>query len=358
MTPLPPDLDEAKLEEFAGEMTGVMKAGALAIMSSIGHRTGLFDTLAGLAPSTSQQIADAAGLNERYVREWLGAMVTGGVVDYDPETKTYCLPPEHAASLTRAAGPYNIARRLQVIPLLATVEDKIVQCFENGGGVPYEEFGRFHDVMAERSVQLVGAALLDTILPLAPGLTDRLRDGIRVLDVGCGSGHALNIMAEAFPRSTFTGYDLSEEGVGNGNEQAREKGLTNLEFAVQDVTHFPTDAPFDFITAFDAIHDQKDPVAVLSNISGALADNGVYIMQDIAASSYLHKNQERQIGTVLYTISTMHCMTVSLAQGGAGLGAVWGEELACDMLRDAGFRTIDINRIPTDPGNNYYVCGK
>ena len=144
-------LDENKAEAFAGRMLDILNNGAIAIMISIGHRTRLFDTLAKLPPSTSQQIADAANLNERYVREWLGAMVTGRILEHQPENNTYLLAPEHAAFLTQDASPDNMAGFAQYIPLLATVEDKIIDCFYNGGGVPYSAYKRFHQVMAEDS---------------------------------------------------------------------------------------------------------------------------------------------------------------------------------------------------------------
>jgi hypothetical protein len=130
------ELDEARVEEFAGKMVSVLNGGMLALMTSIGHQTGLFDTMADLPPSTSDEIASAANLNERYVREWLGAMTVGAVVDYDPEKSTYHLPPEHAACLSRAAGPDNIATIAQFVPLLGNVENGIVANFRNGGGVP------------------------------------------------------------------------------------------------------------------------------------------------------------------------------------------------------------------------------
>ena len=194
-----PDLDRAKAEEFAERMVGVLNEGAIALMTSIGHRAGLFDAMAGLPPSTSDQIADAAGLNERYVREWLGAMVVGKIIEHDPQEGTYQLPQEHAAFLTRAASPDNIAAFAQYIPLLGSVEDGIVESFKRGGGVPYSAFPRFHEVMAEDSGQTVLPALKDHILPLMGGLTERLEEGIDVLDVGCGSGKALTLLARKFP---------------------------------------------------------------------------------------------------------------------------------------------------------------
>lgn len=205
--------DTTKAESFAGRMLDVLNSSAIALMTSIGHRTELFDTMAELPPSTSQQIADAAGLKERYVREWLGAMVTGRLVNYDPINKTYCLPAEHAAFLTRAVASDNIAVFAQFIPLLGTVEERIIDCFYKGGGVPYSEFKRFHAVMAEDSGQSTVPALFGRILPLIPGVTEALQQGIDVLDVGCGSGRALNTMAEAFPNSRFTGYDFSGEAI-------------------------------------------------------------------------------------------------------------------------------------------------
>ena len=351
-------IDEAKAEAFADKMVGVLNGASLALMTSVGHRTGLFDTLAEMDHATSSQIAEASGLNERYVREWLGAMVTGGVVLHDPQASTHYLPPEHALSLTRAAGPGNLATAMQFLPLMGTVEDGIVRSFRAGGGVPYSEFGRFHEIMAEMSGETVCSALLDVTLPMVPGLVERLEAGIDVLDVGCGSGRALNIMAQHFPNSRFTGYDFVEEAVDYAMAEVTRRGLSNLTFQVQDVTRFPNDALFDFITAFDAIHDQANPAAVLGNIAGALADGGVFLMQDIAASSHLHENMEHPFAPFLYAISTMHCMTVSLALGGEGLGTMWGKELACQMLADAGFTSVDIEQIDGDVFNYYYIAQK
>jgi hypothetical protein len=182
------EIDQARAEAFAERMLGVVNDAAIALMTSIGHRTGLFDAMAGLPPSNSAQIATASELNERYVREWLAAMVVGGVVEHDPENGTYRLPPEHAAWLTRAATPDNIAVAAQFVPVLASVEDRIVECFRKGGGVPYSAFGRFHEVMAEDSGQTVVAALTDSILPLVPGLTERLEAGIDVWTSAAAAG--------------------------------------------------------------------------------------------------------------------------------------------------------------------------
>ena len=350
--------DQVEAEAFAERMVDVLNSASIALMTSIGHRTSLFDAMAGLPPSTSEQIADAANLNERYVREWLGAMVVGRIVEHDPENGTYQLPQEHAAFLTRAAAPENMAAFTQWIPLLGSVEDGIVDSFKNGGGVPYSAFPRFHEVMAEESGQTVVAALTDHILPLVPGLTKRLEAGIDVLDVGCGSGRALNLMARKFPNSRFVGYDFSEEAISRARAEAQEHGTTNVRFEARDVTALGEKDSYDLITTFDAVHDQADPAAVLKGIADALKDDGVYLMQDIAGSSHHHGDMDHPIGPLLYTVSTMHCMTVSLAQDGEGLGAMWGEEKANEMLKEAGFTKVEVKQLPHDFQNYYYIATK
>ena len=352
------EIDQAKAEAFADRMLNVLNEGALALMTSMGHRTGLFDVMSTLPPSTTDRIAEAAGLNERYVREWLGAMVTGGFIEYNPDEATYHLPPEHAAFLTRAATPDNIAAFAQYIPLLGTVEDQVVACFKNGGGVPYSSFDRFHEVMAEDSGQTVVAALMDSILPLVPGLIEELEGGIEVLDVGCGAGRALNLMAKAFPNSMFAGYDISEEAIATGRKTAEQNGLTNLEFEVRDATALNAVDRFKLITAFDAIHDQVDPAGVLQEIARALHPEGTFLMQDIAASSKVQNNIDHPVGPLLYALSVMHCMTVSLAENGAGLGTMWGEELARSMLQEAGFTKIEVEKLPHDFQNIYFIIKK
>ncbi len=355
------ELNQAQAEAFAEKMLDMLNGAALALMTSIGHRTGLFDIMATLPPSTSTQIAAAAGLHERYVREWLGAMVTAGVVEVDPATTRFILPAEHAAVLTRAAAADNMAVFAQYIALLGGVEDDIVECFKQGGGVPYARYPRFHAVMAEDSGQSVLSSLESHVLPLVPGLTDRLATGIRVLDVGCGSGHILNRLAELHPNSRFTGIDLSPEAIGTARAEASHKGLRNVEYMVRDLSDFHETAEpeaFDVITTFDAVHDQARPLSVLRGIHRALKPNGVYLMQDIKGSSHVHNNITHPIGTFLYTVSCMHCMTVSLAQGGDGLGAMWGEEKTREYLQEAGFHSIATHQLAHDIQNNWYVVRK
>ncbi len=348
-------LDPSKIDALGSRLLEIINHGALALMISIGHRSGLFDTMSALPPATSTQVAAAAKLNERYVREWLACLLAAGLLDHDPEKNTWHLPPEHAALLTRAAEPNNFAAFTQYISVLGSVEDKILRCFQQGGGVPYSEFPRFHEVMAEESGQTVVAALFDHILPLIPGLDAQLTAGISVLDLGCGRGIALRHLATRYPNSRFTGIDFSAEAIAWAREQSARANLANLHYEVGDAAQFDRSAAFDLILTFDAIHDQARPDLALSAISRALKPGGTYLMQDIRASSRPHENVSHPAGVLLYAISTFHCMTVSLAQGGLGLGTMWGRQLAEKMLNDAGFQSIRVERLPHDFQNEYYI---
>lgn len=351
--------DAQRLETAEERLVGLLNDGALALMVSIGHRTGLLDAMAAAGPCPIGTLAEQAGLDQRYVTEWLGAMTAGRLLQHDPDVGTYELPAEHAALLTREAGSENLAVIAQYLPLLGAVEDEIVECFRSGGGVGYAAFPRFHEVMEEDSAQTVLSALRDDILPLVPGLIDRLEEGIRVIDVGCGRGRALNRLAGWFPDSVFHGYDLSAEAIDYARRTADRRGLENVHFQVQDAAHLDAavdEASVDLVTTFDAIHDQADPGAVVRHIRQALSDGGVYLAQDIDASGSHHGDLDHPIGPLLYTISCLHCMTVSLAQGGAGLGAMWGRQRAERLFREAGFSTVEIRTLDHDPQNAYYIC--
>ena len=310
------DYDNSKAEEFASKMFQFLNSGMLSLMISIGYKTGLFDIIAELKPSTSQEISQAAKLNERYIREWLGAMVTGKIIEYDPLTEKYSLPKEHSAFLTRKSGIDNLAVLAQYVSLMGNVEDKIVECFRNGGGLPYSEYPKFQQLQAEETARIFDSKLTNQILPLIPEIDNRLNDGIKVLDIGCGRGRAVNLMGKAFSRSKFTGCDISHEGILSAKEEAKNMGLTNVQFEIKDALLVVELGKFDLITAFDTIHDQVQPTKVLKAINASLNNDGFFLMQDIAASSKVEKNIDSLLAPILYTISTMHCMSVSLAFDG------------------------------------------
>src|SRR5690606_38925027 len=225
----------------------------------------------------------------------------------------------------------------------------------NGGGVPYEAYPRFHDVMMEDSGQSIVPIIVQELVPLIPGLHERLETGIDVLDVGCGRGLALMKLAARYPKSRFRGYDLSGEAIAWATEETNRQSLANVTFVQKDLTDWDEPAAFDWVTALDAIHDQARPDKVLRAIRVALRPGGVFLMQDIDMSSEPNENIEHPLGALLYGVSCMHCMTVSLAQSGMGLGAAWGVQLAEKMLREAGFDDIRIHRFDHDIQNAYFV---
>jgi SAM-dependent methyltransferase len=348
--------DAARGEAFGGRMAGLLNDGITALAVSVGHQAGLFEVLETLAPSTSVQVASAAGLDERYVREWLAVMTVARIVEYEASGKTYRLPPEHAASLTKAAGPGNLAATTQLIALLASVESDLVEAFRNGGGVGYERYSRFARFMRDDSAQLFDVALVDTIIPIVDGLPARLESGIRAADIGCGAGHLSNLLARAYPRSTFAGYDLLADAIALAKAEAADWRLTNVQFEARDISRWDAEAEFDLITAFDAIHDQAQPRKVLAAVHRALKPGGVFLMVDIAAATNLEDNLEHPFAPFGYGVSLFHCMTVSLAQGGEGLGTMWGREKALELLAEAGFSNVEVRQADEDFYNYYYVA--
>ncbi len=345
-------------DNFSEYLIDTINKGALSLMLSIGHRSKLFDLMSTLPSSSIKEIAEKSKLNERYVREWLGAMVTGKIIDFDAENNTFTLTKEKSQYLTREDSIYNFAASMQWIPVLAQVEDEILECFSKGGGVSYSSYHRFHEVMAEESYQTVVTGLIEHILPLVPNLINKLEKGIKVLDIGCGMGKAVNMMAKHFPNSTFYGYDLSAHAIEVAKKEAKKIGNPNTVFQVQNILNLTFIEKFDLITAFDAIHDQPKPGEVLRSIYNSLNNGGVFLMQDILASTPLKDNVAHPLGPFLYTISCLHCVSVSLSQNGAGLGAMWGKEKAIEMLKEAEFSNVEVKTLPHDFQNYYYTSYK
>lgn len=349
------ELDVQRIEAFAGELAASYVGSVTTAMVALGHKLGLFEAATD-GPATSAELAERAGLDERYVREWLGSVTTAGMFEYDASTKTYTLPAEHAAVLTGPTSA-NLASQAQLSTYLAQFVDPVADCFRTGGGVSYDAYRPgFTSVMDDINRRLYDETLISTFLPLAAGVPERLTAGARVADIGTGAGHPLNLLAQAFPASTFVGYDLAADALAAGSAEAAAYGLTNVSFEQRDVATLGAEGEFDVVFAFDAIHDQADPAGVLRNIRRSLKDDGVFVMIDIKASSHLEDNCSNPLAPMLYGVSVLHCMTVSLAYDGAGLGTVWGEQVACEMLREAGFASIEVNEVEQDPFNLVYVC--
>lgn len=348
-------MDTTPEKQFFDRIAHVLDAGAVSVMLSIGHKLGLFDTLVRLPPSTSAQIAEAATLSERYVREWLAVMVVAKIIVYDAASETYRLPAAHAACLTEAAPLGNLAVYAQSIAMAGAVQDQILECFKTGNGLSYDDYPCFHQIMAEDSGQTVVANIVDLLAELIPEMTSHLERGIDVLDAGCGAGQALVALADRFPNSRFVGYDLCSDAIGMAKNAVAKQGLKNIDFQIVDLADWETNNAFDLVTSFDAVHDTKDPQQLLKRIHNGLRPGGIHLMQDIGGSAHLENNIDFPFAAFLYTGSTVHCMPVSLAQGGKGLGTMWGWETAERMLREAGFQSIERNVLPHDPMNVWFV---
>lgn len=351
--------DKQRARDFLGHMLATMNGGAMALMCSVGHRTGLFDTMATMEAATPAEIASAAGLAERPVREWCNALTVGGFLDHDPAAGTYHLPAEHRGLLIRSAGTLNLASSMQQIALMGKAEDEVVESFSTGAGVPYTSYTSFHRLMAETSAARFDTGLLQNVVPLVPALADGLPGGIEVADIGCGSGHAVNLLAEAFPQSRFTGFDISAEAIGRGRAEAEAKGLGNVTFEVVDAAQIGARERFDVMTSFDAIHDQARPDPVFAAIYAALKPGGTYLCVEPNAHTHVEDNHDLSHAPFLYTMSAMHCMQVSLsAPDGEGVGAAWGREEIQKRLAAAGFVGTDRAKAPHDRTNDYWLSTK
>ncbi len=343
------------VEEFLIQLIGFYTGGLLTLMIDLGNRVGLF-AAAAEGPATGAELAKRADLHERYVREWLGAMVTGGIIEYDADTETYRLPPERAACLT-GAGQSNLAHLSGIIRFLGKNVPDVARAFRDGGGVAYDKyFPAFSDFADAVSRGTYEELLVDAWLPLAPGLTERLAAGARVADLGCGTGASTTALARAFPNSSFTGFDIISDFIQRGRAEATERGLSNVAFEGRDAAELPIEPPYDVVFALDAIHDLPDPAGVLRRVREALVPGGTFVMVEPANSSRLAENLVNPIAPLMYTASTLHCVPVSLAHGGPGLGLVWGEESARALLAETGFAEVEMHPAPGDPFNAVYVA--
>jgi SAM-dependent methyltransferase len=357
------------LKPFAEKMTDILNYSALNLAMAVGYQTGLFDVMDTFdTPRTLEAIADKATLNPRYIKEWLGVMVAGQIVELSrgaDEKNRYYLPKQHGDLLARRAGNSNLGVYTQEIPLLAACAmQAVVEGFSTGDGVAYEHYPKFQMFMSQLADAKHRQVLVDKFLPSVDGgrVIERLKSGIRVCDLGCAEGVALMLMAEAFPQSRFTGIDVSREAIDAGRSQAARQRLANLDFVTMDAALLKDNADlkdsFDYVTAFDAVHDQTRPLEVLEGVHYSLAPGGVFSMVDIAARSNLADNLDHPMGPFLYTVSLMHCMPVGLVDGGSGLGMMWGREKAVEMLKTAGFKNVQVHEIPEDPFNLHFLCSK
>ena len=360
---------DAAAQDFSRRMVDILNGGALNLAMAIGYRTGLFDVMDRLdGPQPHTAIAAAAGLDARYVREWLAVMVTGEVVSLssnDDGDDAYWLPRAHADLLARRAATDNLGVYTQEIPLLTAIAmESVVGSFHSGAGIAYTRYPRFQQFMTELADAKHRQVLVTKFLPSVDDgrLLEKLADGIRVCDLGCGEGVAVQLMAAAWPASRFVGIDICAESIARARTESVRNRLANVEFYQRDAAELSRGADlaesFDYVTAFDAIHDQCRPLEALRGVYALLRPGGAFSMVDIAADSRLAANCNHPMGPFLYTVSLMHCMPVGRCDGGAGLGMMWGRQQALALLEAAGFRQVSVRPIPDDPFNLHYFSRK
>jgi ubiquinone/menaquinone biosynthesis C-methylase UbiE len=359
-------ISRQKQDEFMDMMTRVFNLGALNLALGLGYKLGLFEAMAKEnEPLSCAELAGRAGVSPRYLREWLGVMTCGRVVELSRAAdgaELYFLPREHAACLIRGSK-LNLGVYAQEIPLLTReAAVQVEKGFLSGQGVDYKHYPDFQDFMTELADAKHQETLVQTFLPSVDHgrLLEGLNAGIAVCDLGCGTGVAALLMARAFPNSRITGLDISAKAIQTAREEARNQGLANLEYELADASLLHADPAwgrrFDYITAFDAIHDQTRPHEALLSVRHLLKPGGLFSMIDIKAGSSHGANQDHPMGAFLYAVSLMHCMPVGLNDQGAGLGMMWGAQTAMKMLEDAGFARVELVDMPFDPFNQHYLC--
>ncbi|HXS95872.1 MAG TPA: class I SAM-dependent methyltransferase [Candidatus Limnocylindrales bacterium] len=346
--------DHARQDAFVGKIMSDTSAAMTTVLASIGDRLGLFKDLSENGAATSSDLARRTGIQERYAREWLGGMATAGYVEYDPLSGQFRLPPEHAAALAQEGGPFFFGGIYQMLPPMVGVMDQLVEAFRGGGGVPQSAYApSFWDGLERFTAGWFENLLLQQWIPAMPDVEVKLRRGATVADIGCGRGRALIKLAQAFPASTYVGFDVFAPAIEQARERAAEAGVADrVQFRQMDAAKGLPER-YDVISTFDVVHDAVDPLGLLRAIHAALQPDGRYICLDINCSEKLEGNAG-PLGAMFHGVSILYCMTTSLSGGGAGLGTLgFHERKATEMCTAAGFSSI--RRLPLEnPFNNIY----
>ena len=334
--PIAPNLDQAL--QFAFKVVGDLAAAMNTPLIYIGDRLGIFKAMADGKPVDSEELAQKTGLTERYLREWMKAMIAAEYLSYNPDTGRASLSPEHALVLAKDGSPVFLMGAAQMIPDHYSIIPKITEAFRKGGGVPYSEYT--HDTFegTERLFETgYNNFLTSTWIPAMPAVHSRLQSGAKVADVGCGRGKALLNMAKAFPKSQFVGYDNYGPNIAYANSLAAKEGVgDHLRFEERSANLLPQSGDFDLAMTCDCLHDMVSPETCARSIYGALKADGTWFCIEPNVRDKVEDNIN-PLGKLFYSVSTLQCMTCSLAYGGAGYGAGMGEGNARRVAQLAGF---------------------
>ena len=347
-------IDPARTEAFVHKVLGDASGAFTTTLAVLGDRLGLFKELAARGPATSEELAKRSSINERYAREWLGGMAAAGYLEYDPKTRRFTLPPEHAPALAQEKGPFFFGGVYQMFPAMVGVMDQLTVAFRKGGGVAQSAYhASFWDGLERFTAGWFENLLAQQWVPAMPDVTAKLEAGVAVADVGSGRGQALFKLARQFPRSRYVGYDVFAPAVAEANANARAEGLADrVRFEQCDAANGLPES-YDVITTFDVVHDAARPRDLLHAIRQALRPDGIYVCLDINASHRLEENLG-PLGAFFHGVSVLYCMTTSLAGGGEGLGTLgFNEATVRKLCAEAGFGAV--RRVPLEnPFNILY----
>jgi SAM-dependent methyltransferase len=338
-------LDRKKAAALARQVGIDFGAALTAALAYIGDRLGIFKAMAGGALLTTPELAHRTGLNERYLREWTATMAAAGYIDYSPGDQSFRMSPEQAAVLTNEDTTYFTAGAFQYAVACYRQIPRLMEAFKNGGGVPFREFGPEIVEAIERLFHVgYETWVAREWIPAVPEIHERLLAGGDAAEVGCGAGQCLIPVAVAFPHSRFFGYDVDRNSVERARTKAAGAGLTGrIAFEQIAAEQVPFRDRFDLVMAFNCIHDMAHPRAALAAIQRMLKPDGAFLWSEADVGARLEDNLG-PVGRTLYGASTMHCMTVSLAEGGEGLGSAISAELATSLAAEAGFASLE--RLP------------
>ncbi len=332
---LGPD-DKSTAERVVDDIGGAFTVG----LAYIGDKLGLFAALAELGRASSGALAQETGLEERYVREWCSAMVASRYLEHDPEAGAYFMTPEQKAALVDEGGPSFVGGAFQFALPSLLLAPRLIEVFEHGGGIPFADLPAEIPAAIDRMHRpWFDHLLVQQWLPGVPGLVEALDGGIAVLDVGCGVGRSTVALGRAYPKSSILGLDLHGPSIETARALARQAGLGNVRFSVEPVEGTKA-GPFDLVLAIDCVHDMVDPVASLRAMGRVLSNSGRIFWSEPTGSREPMENRHPQ-GKLRANLSPFHCLTVSLASGGAGLGTIIGEAGARELAVQAGFSSFE-----------------
>jgi 2-polyprenyl-3-methyl-5-hydroxy-6-metoxy-1,4-benzoquinol methylase len=349
-------INEDKMQAFLGKVITDFGASLSSVLAYIGTKLGLYQALAQSNGLTPAELAEKTGTTERYVREWLLNQAAGEYVYYDPATGKYSLLPEQAVALTDETSPFYVGGGFHVIKAMMNAQPRIAEAFKNGGGMLWGEHDSDLFVGTERFFRPgYTAHLVNEWIPALTGVEEKLKAGAKVADVGCGHGASTIIMANAFPNSTFYGFDNHEASIATAKSRAEKGGVSDrVHFTAVGADDYPNEQ-FDLIAFFDCLHDMGDPEGAMKHAFKTLAPDGSCLIVEPMAGNTVEENFNI-IGRTFSAASTLCCTANSLALGGPALGAVASEDALRRVVESGGF--TQFRRATETPFNRVFEARK